>query len=67
MSNFAKLKPLTLISMNSENKKNAHFYRHLGASLIRLNELSRGVKVPCLMPIRVKSRAGVSDVIVTIP
>ena len=34
-------KNLNLIGMSSENKKNAHLYRHLGASFIRLNELNR--------------------------
>ena len=32
---------LTLIGMSSENKKIADFLRHLGALLLRLNELGR--------------------------
>ena len=33
--------PLTLIGMSSENKKNTHLKRHLGASFRRLNQLGR--------------------------
>ena len=36
----------SLIGMSSENKKNAHLKRHLGALFIRLNELGRVSNLP---------------------
>ena len=39
---------LTLIGMSYESKKNAHLQQHLGASFIRLNELSRVSNYPAL-------------------